>query len=849
MKLSDLSVVAANKASGVAFLDAAAGIWADRKTLLVSDVPVPGLTAAETLHLEPSGGWWQGRFDTDFSESIAQISVTSGTTGTPKAIAISRRAISDTVVRLGRSMEMNASVREYIAVPVTYSFGLARARAVAAAGGLAFLPANGFRPDEIASLLQRGEINALSAVPTMLRTVLANPSLLDGVGHKLRWLEIGSQYMAASEKRAVRELFPEAVILQHYGLTEASRSTFLRIDLANEAELESVGHAVEDGDVRIGAGGVIEIRGPHVASGIVSGKAIVPLANDEGWLTTTDLGELRGKWLRYKGRADDVANIGGIKVSAEVVEKMIRERLPAGVDFAVCIIRDALRGERLAVVFAGTAHASYRASIREAAEANGLKQLDIAEYEVAKLPRTETGKVMRGSLAAMIEARAPSAPAPQSALGEAALSPREAEIASIWSDALGVSAVGRHDSFYDLGGDSLSAVAVVIKAEQAGLPADILQGMFAGQTVSQIAASLDGERMSSDVRGVQSVRADALNAVRGLLALLIVASHWGPFLFERAGEAGRIAWSAVAPILRIGTPGFAMIYGMGLGLFFLGQLGRDDVQLRRRTRRNALMLFAGVLLVGGAEAWRLAASGEGFGPIWPEQLFYEVLLFYLVMVLTSLFWLRRIAAAKDPLFASFLLALVAYGAYALCVWLMPVNRTTGWASLGWHMLVAPYAYPRLLGAAALGLAASIWLRRETEVRRIVEGTSKAGMILGGLGFLLVASIDGGWRAHAGDLIAVPAFAGASLLLYAAAATLAARPHKPVLLRLAIVCGMLAFPIFIGHGIVIPAKIALEASGWPAAPAIALPATLFLAAMVWFGSRIYRMMFAKPPAKA
>lgn len=571
---------------------------------------------------------------------------------------------------------------------------------------------------------------------------------------------------------------------------------------------------------------------------------------EDGWLRTTDLGELRDEWLEYKGRADDVANVGGIKVSAEVIEKAIRERLPTPVDFAVCAVPDTLRGERLAVVFAGKGRGTYSSLIREVVEANGLKKFDVAEHDVGVLPRTDTGKVMRKSLAELIQADSPFEPGFPTDLANDAMSPREAEIAAIWIDALGVASVGRHDSFYDLGGDSLSAVAVMIKADQAGLPAEILQGMFAGETVAEIAAGLEAGRPALlGVSDARSVRADALNAVRGLFALLIVASHWGPFLFERAGEAGRVAWTLLAPALRIGTPGFAMIYGMGLGLFFLAQLGRDDVQLKRRIRRNTLMLLAGVLLIGGAEAWRLVVTGEGFGPIWPEQLFYEVLLFYLVMVATSLFWLRRIAAAKDPLFATLLLACGAYAFYAFCVWLLPVNGFTGWASLGWHMLVAPYAYPRLLGAAALGLAAAIWLRREAEVDRIAPAAAKTGLVLGGLGFLLVASVDGGWRVHAGDLIAIPAFAGAGLLLYAAAARLAAAPHKPLALRLLVVCGMLAFPIFIGHGIVIPAKMALEATGWPTAAAIALPAGLFLAGMVWFGSRIYRMMFAHRTAEA
>ena len=161
------------------------------------------------------------------------------------------------------------------------------------------------------------------------------------------------------------------------------------------------------------------------------------------------------------------------------------------------------------------------------------------------------------------------------------------------------------------------------------------------------------------------------------------------------------------------------------------------------------------------------------------------------------------------------------------------------------MLVAPYAYPRLLGAVALGLAAAVWLQRETQPSRIAPAAASLGAILASLGLLFVAAVDGVRYENVGDLVKIPAFAGVALLLYAAAAWIAAMPRKPLFLRISIVCGILAFPIFIGHGLVIPAKIALEATGWQPAAAIALPAIAFLYGMFWFGTRVYRMMFAVP----
>ena len=217
-----------------------------------------------------------------------------------------------------------------------------------------------------------------------------------------------------------------------------------------------------------------------------------------------------------------------------------------------------------------------------------------------------------------------------------------------------------------------------------------MQRMFGGETVAQIARAMDGSTRGTSARNVRSVRADALNAVRGLFALLIVVSHWAPYFIERMGTAGAAIWQVLAPLLRIGTPGFAMVYGMGLGLFFFNHLDGGGAT-RRRIRNNTALLVAGVLLVAAPQAWRLVIAGEDLGPNWPELLFYEVLLFYALMVPTSL--LASLVRVRESDLRQLILADAAYGCTAPRRALGDKSFTgTAWLACWWSV-----AYPRSSG--------------------------------------------------------------------------------------------------------------------------------------------------------
>ena len=509
-----LDLVGIEKISSVDYLNAVLACYRDGRVAVPVDAggsPPTGYDFAERVSPRPGGGWFTLQQAPIRDDRPAQIGFSSGTTGEPKAILLSHRALADVTDRLIEAMGIDNQISEYLGVPTTYSFGLARARVTAAVGGKLFVPENGFNPSEFATMLEADEVNALSAVPTLLRVLIANPDLVPRkVARRLRWLEIGSQPMSGEEKQAIRRMFPAARIIQHYGLTEASRTTFLDLQEASDARLATVGRAVGKTEIRIDQDRHICIRGPHVADGILTANGLEPIVDAEGWLRTRDLGSIgEDSFLTFEGRADDLMNIGGIKVPGELFERELGKLLGAdGLHIAVAGRPDPLRGEVVMVAYPPNLSAARIIEhARTVAAGFGLGNADLSFVAVDEIPRTETGKVRR---AVLVERHADRASV---ALGETAVAPapatvappasdapqtdREREIARIWAEALHIPAVGRNGGFFDHGGDSLSAIGATLAMEKAGLPKPLTQQLFLNRSIAEIAASEGGATPSS----------------------------------------------------------------------------------------------------------------------------------------------------------------------------------------------------------------------------------------------------------------------------------------------------------------------------------------------------------------
>lgn len=469
MSIGKLPATAIVRKNSLAFVEQMFALYAEHRPLvLVTDAKqadqLPGLAIDRCIDPDETTGWFTAKHPVILDDTPAQVSYTSGTEGLPKGILLTYRNLGYTTERIIDVMRMTSDIREYVGVPATFSFGMARYRAVSAVGGKAYLPPRGFDPLELARMLSAGEVNALSAVPTLLRLLLADPGIIGAAGKSLRWMEIGSQAMTADEKRRIREMFPNALIVQHYGLTEASRSTFLQISEVPDHLLDSVGHPVGEGEVQLSPDGRIRIRGPQVARSRIDAEGLHDLTDADGWLQTNDLGHMQDGYLFFDGRADDLINCGGQKVVPDQLEEKIRARIKSGAQIAVAKVPDAQRGEGVLVAIVGQAITAGKV---KAVAAAALQDMGIAAgsalhvMTVDALPVTGTGKVQRRKLAELFAEQQAAEPV------KATRGPDEiSDVLSLFQFEFPGQTIQPDDSFESLGGDSLHYIQFSLTFER-----------------------------------------------------------------------------------------------------------------------------------------------------------------------------------------------------------------------------------------------------------------------------------------------------------------------------------------------------------------------------------------------
>jgi hypothetical protein len=256
----------------------------------------------------------------------------------------------------------------------------------------------------------------------------------------------------------------------------------------------------------LGVAGELWVGGPTVARGYLGRPAATaaafvpdPFGGEPGarLYRTGDLVAWRGDGrLEYRGRADEQIKVRGYRIEPGEVEAVLAGHPQVAEAAVVAQPVDGDGGPRLAAWLAAAAGAELDAEEVLAFAARSLPPYLVPEvlYAVDALPRTVSGKVDRRALErAEGERLAAERPA------VAPRTPLEREIAALWRPLLPPAGDGPgvHDSFFDLGGNSLLATQLMTRFRRTFGVELALLDLLQNPTVAGLAELVEGARRAA----------------------------------------------------------------------------------------------------------------------------------------------------------------------------------------------------------------------------------------------------------------------------------------------------------------------------------------------------------------
>ncbi|KAI0578153.1 Nonribosomal peptide synthase [Pyrenophora tritici-repentis] len=431
---------------------------------------------------------------------------TSGSTGRPKGVVLDHLAIVTSAEAHGTKIGLNRDTRMLQFASYTFDNSLEEMFTTLQRGGCVCVPSEADRVNDLSGAITRLRATMVDLTPTV--AALLNPLEVP----TLKQMCLGAEPLT----KALIELWSQHMpVVGQYGPSEASINSAFKDFSDGRGEATNIGKATgcvswvvdaenRDRLVPIGCKGELLLEGPILSRGYLNDaeKTQAAFIFDPEWARTAgptgrrfyctgDLVQYTSDGdMMYLGRKDSQVKLHGQRIELGEIEHHLKLNLPSGAKSAVELVKfnDSM-GTKALVAFMCLSESEGPAAITEMTEAVRAvaKQVEMALASalpvyyvpsmfmpVTSMPMTTSGKLDRKVLRALAAAVPESQLTPFRLAGKSGRAPTgqaEVALARLWADVLKLDAdaVGAEDSFFRLGGDSISAMKLVTAARKHGV--------------------------------------------------------------------------------------------------------------------------------------------------------------------------------------------------------------------------------------------------------------------------------------------------------------------------------------------------------------------------------------------
>lgn len=286
---------------------------------------------------------------------LAAILYTSGSSGRPKGVALSHRAMATFAHWAGETFDITENDRIASLSPFHFDLSVFDLFTSLASGAtLDFVPSKlTMMPAKLVRWLSEHKISSWYTIPSLLGFLSLKGNLSSALLPELRQILFAGEVFPTPRLIGLLERLPQTRFYNLFGPTETNVCCYWPVDRKrlDEEQPIPIGVPACDAQLRLDEdNGELQIKGPALLSGYWCDGQLHDATDQDGWYPSGDRASLNdlGEYL-YHGRLDRMIKCSGYRVEPGEIEAVIRT-VPGVLQCAVVGLDDPTSGQRAAAV-------------------------------------------------------------------------------------------------------------------------------------------------------------------------------------------------------------------------------------------------------------------------------------------------------------------------------------------------------------------------------------------------------------------------------------------------------------------------------------------------------------------